>query len=68
MINKQLSISEIISIEWDMFQQVQNIGGRAECQDDPETFQIILAVSKDKYDIFALKELLPLGFGPANLA
>ena len=25
---------------------------------DPETFQIILAVSKDKYDIFALKELL----------
>ena len=35
---------------------------------DPETFQIILAVSKDKYDIFALKELLPLGFGPANLA
>ena len=35
---------------------------------DLETFQIILAVSKDKYDIFALKELLPLGFGPANLA
>ena len=35
---------------------------------DPETFKIILAVSKDKYDIFALKELLPLGFGPANLA
>ena len=35
---------------------------------DPETFQIILAVSKEKYDIFTLKELLPLGFGPANLA
>ena len=35
---------------------------------DPKTFKIILAVSKDKYDIFALKELLPLGFGPANLA
>ena len=33
---------------------------------DPETFQIILAVSKDKYDIFTLKELLPLGFGPAE--
>ena len=30
---------------------------------DPETFQIILAVSKDKYDIFTLKELFPLGFG-----
>ena len=35
---------------------------------DPKTFKIILAVSKDKYDVFTLKELLPLGFGPANLA
>ena len=34
---------------------------------DPETFQIILAVSRDKYDIFTLKELLPFGFGPDNL-
>ena len=35
---------------------------------DPETFQIILAVSKDKYDVFTLRELFPLGFGPADLA
>lgn len=35
---------------------------------DPETFQVILAVSKNKYDVFTLKELLPLGFGPADLA
>ena len=34
---------------------------------DPETFQIILAVDKEKYDIFTLKELLPLGFGSSNL-
>ena len=34
---------------------------------DPETFQIILAINKEKYDVFTLKELLPLGFGPANL-
>ena len=34
---------------------------------DPETFQIILAVDKEKYDIFTLNELLPLGFGPFNL-
>ena len=34
---------------------------------DPETFQIILAVSRDKYDIFTLKELLPFGFGTDNL-
>jgi len=35
---------------------------------NPETFQIILATSREKYDIYTLKELLPLGFGPANLA
>lgn len=35
---------------------------------DPETFQVILAVSREKYEIFSLKELLPMGFGPANLA
>lgn len=35
---------------------------------DPETFQIILAVSREKYSIFTLRELLPMGFGPDNLA
>lgn len=35
---------------------------------NPETFQIILATGKEQYEIFTLKELLPLGFGPANLA
>lgn len=35
---------------------------------NPETFQIILAVNRGQYDIYTLKELLPLGFGPANLA
>lgn len=34
---------------------------------DPETFRIILAVDQENYDIFTLKELLPLGFGPSNL-
>ena len=34
----------------------------------PDTFQVILAVSREKYEIFPLKELLPMGFGPANLA
>ena len=34
---------------------------------DPETFQIILAVDSEHYDVYTLKELLPLGFGPANL-
>lgn len=35
---------------------------------DPDTFQVILAVNKETYDIYTLKELLPLGFGPENLA
>lgn len=34
---------------------------------NPETFLIILATSKEKYDVFTLKELLPLGFGLQNL-
>lgn len=35
---------------------------------NPETFQIILATGKERYDIYTLKEVLPLGFGPADLA
>ena len=35
---------------------------------DPETFQTILATGKEQYEIFTLKELLPPGFGPTNLA
>ncbi len=34
----------------------------------PEEFEIILAKNKKEYDVYPLKELLPLGFGPANLA
>lgn len=35
---------------------------------DPETFEIILAVSEETYEVFLLKDLIPKGFGPANLA
>lgn len=34
---------------------------------NPETFEILLAVSPEKYQVFRLSELLPLGFGPGNL-
>ena len=34
---------------------------------DPETFKIILAVSTEEYDIYTLKDLLPLGFGPLRV-
>ena len=34
---------------------------------NPKTFQIILAVDKEPYEIYTLEELMPLGFGPLNL-
>lgn len=34
---------------------------------NPKTFQIILAVDKERYEIYTLEELMPLGFGPLKL-
>ncbi len=34
---------------------------------NPEDFRIILAMGKENYKIYTLKELLPLGFGVDNL-
>lgn len=34
---------------------------------DPGQFQVILATSEDQYEIFLLKELFLMGFGPGNL-
>lgn len=34
----------------------------------PDDFQIILATSREQYEMFTLRALLPLGFGPDNLA
>lgn len=33
----------------------------------PDTFKVILAINKEKYKIHTLKEIMPFGFGPANL-
>lgn len=35
---------------------------------DYDKFRIVLATSVDDYQVFTLKELLPYGFGPNNLA
>lgn len=34
---------------------------------DPDTFEIVLGTSPEDYQVYTLNELLPLGFGPANL-
>lgn len=34
-------IQEVIQLEWELFDKVQNCGGRAACQDDRETFAIM---------------------------
>ena len=38
---KQEKIEKLIQMEWEDFQKVNNEGGRASCQDDPETFFIM---------------------------
>lgn len=38
---KEELIAEIIDLEWAMFDDVRNVGGRAWCQNDPATFRIM---------------------------
>ena len=35
---------------------------------DPDTFEIIVAITPEEYKILTLRELFPMGFGPADLA
>ncbi|KJS00741.1 MAG: hypothetical protein VR68_06560 [Peptococcaceae bacterium BRH_c4a] len=38
---KEALIAKIIDLEWNMFHEVSNIGGKASCQEDPVTFRIM---------------------------
>ncbi|MCF0112331.1 MAG: DUF4125 family protein, partial [Erysipelotrichaceae bacterium] len=39
--DKQQAMDVVIGLEWEMFQKVNNIGGRASCQDEYDTFEIM---------------------------
>lgn len=47
-------IKEIIEREWEFFQKVQNIGGRASCQDDFDTFYL---QRKSQFEVFSTELL-----------
>jgi hypothetical protein len=51
-------IDRIIELEWKMFQDVPNIGGRADCQDDLKTFRIMRASQSASWSEATLKSYL----------
>lgn len=48
-------VGEIVRLEWEAFDKVQNEGGRADCQDDFETFSIMRKSQYLAWDIELLK-------------
>jgi hypothetical protein len=51
-------ISEILKLEWPMFQAVNNEGGKAACQDNQEAFVIVRGTYYLVWDISSLESLL----------
>lgn len=43
-------VEAVVSAEWDMFSNVQNVGGKASCQMDPRTFSIMRASQMANWD------------------
>ena len=44
-------VKEIIALEWELFDKVQNRGGRAACQDDKRTFEIMRASQLEAWSV-----------------
>ena len=53
-----IAISRIVDMEWNMFQNVNNIGGRASCQEDYDTFKINRYSQAENWSEAALKSYL----------
>jgi hypothetical protein len=55
---KDALVTEIVAEEWDMFQRVNNAQGRAECQDNWKTFNIMRASQLEAWGGDALSSYL----------
>lgn len=53
-VNKRELVDELVKLEWEMFEATQNVGGRASCQDDWMTFQIMRASQHEAWEIDTL--------------
>ena len=52
--NKETLVEKIVTLEWEAFDQVDNEGGRADCQDDFQTFSIM---RKSQYQVWTQEML-----------
>jgi len=56
--NKQDLIDTIIASEWEMFHDINNINGKASCQNDPTTFKIMRQSQAISWSVPALESYL----------
>ncbi len=42
-------VDAVVTAEWEMFSNVQNVGGKASCQMDPKTFRIMRSSQMDNW-------------------
>jgi hypothetical protein len=55
---KKNLIEKVVDWEWYMFQNVENIDGKASCQEDPETFKIMRSSQFESWSKAALESYL----------
>lgn len=55
---KKELINKIVAKEWEMFQNVTNQGGRASCQENPDTFEIMRSSQWETWPVEALESYL----------
>jgi len=58
MSRKDKVIVDIVDMEWGMFQKVNNIGGRASCQDDYATFSVNRVSQAESWSVATLESYL----------